>query len=98
MSFINVEKLASEIFPERMESNPDFLGLYQDANSDKRDIAIEVINKIESVFFNENSARNVMYAFYRREHHREPSPDEVEDLTCHMLTAMMAIDMYRDDI
>lgn len=98
MSFIDAEKLAREIYPEKQESNPEFLGLYQDANAYKRDIAIEVIDRIESVFFNEDSARNVMHAFYRREHHKEPKDHEVEDLTCHMLTAFMAIDMYRNKV
>ena len=96
MSFIDAEKLAREIYPEKQELNPDFLGLYQDANAHKRDIALEVIDRIESLFFNEDSARNVMCAFYRREHHKEPQIDEVEDLTCHMLTALMAIDMCRN--
>lgn len=98
MSFIDAEKLARELYPEKQESNPEFLGLYQDSNAYKRDVAIEVIKKIESVFFDENSARNVMHAFYRREHHKEPKIDEVEDLTCHMLTAFMAIDMYRNEV
>lgn len=98
MSFIDAEKLANEIYPEKLVSNPDFLGLYQDENASNRDIAVNVIKKIEKVFFDENSARNVMYAFYRREHHREPLFDDVENLTCHMLTAFMAIDMYRNKV
>lgn len=51
MSFIDAEKLANEIYPEKLVSNPDFLGLYQDENASNRDIAVNVIKKNRKSLF-----------------------------------------------
>jgi len=64
--------------------------LYQDDQS--RAVAKETISHFMTVLRSEDTAKQVMYAFYRREHGKEPCEKDVLELSAKMSVALMAID------
>ena len=88
-----IDKIANHLYPDdwiRCQfSNGEFK---HDNNAPSRGVAKDVISHFMTVLRSEDAAKQVMYAFYRREHGKEPSEKDVLELSAKMSVALMAID------
>lgn len=86
---MNDAKLIAEaIFPTDWKVFPN--GLKVDQNAGRRHFAEFVAAHFIRTLQKDQTARAVMFAFFRREHGREPMEDEARHLQCHMGTALLA--------
>lgn len=83
----DAKEIAASLFPEDWKGTGDFK---VDQNAGRRDCAEVIAEHFIKVLRSEKTAKSVMMAFFRREHHREPTEDEVTHLRCHMGTALLA--------
>lgn len=89
----DAEEIAQKIYPDDWFESSSVKGLKIDNNAGKRAVAVEVAQHFIDVLQSETTANAVMRAFYRREHHKEPSEEEARYLKVHMATALLAYQM-----
>lgn len=89
----DAQEIALKLFPEDWIESKEIAGFRHDNNASKRKVAEDVSQHFLDVLQSETTANAVMRAFYRREHHAEPSEEEIRNLKVHMSTALLAYQM-----
>jgi hypothetical protein len=88
------EAISHKIYPTEWVTIDDFS---IDNNAGRRAGAAQVAEYFIDVLRSEKAARYVLFAFFRREHRREPTKEEVNKLIAAMSTALMALDFVIDE-
>lgn len=86
----DAQEIALKLFPEDWIESKEIAGFRHDNNASKRKVAEDVSQHFLDVLQSETTANAVMRAFYRREHHKEPSEEDERCLKVHMCTALLA--------
>ena len=93
----DAEEIAMQIYPENWIESSGIDGFKIDNNAGRRACAVDVARHFLGVLKDEDTARIVMKAFYRREHKKEPDTKEAARLSAMMGTALLAYELKLKD-
>lgn len=89
----DAKEIAMLLFPESWVANTSNQDFKLDNNAGRRHCAEAVAQHFLEVLKRDSTVSAVMHAFYRREHFKEPSSEEVMELSAKMGAALLAYEL-----